>query len=201
MSVRAGSSAPLDTGPRPGERLLATATSLFDREGIRAVGIERLIAEAGVARASLYQAFGSKDALVVAYLEQADRADRERYAQAVRGLDGEPGERVATFFRLAQRSMRRRRYRGCLYINAATEFPEPDHPVHRVVADHRAWQHAEFVAAARQAGAAEPERVGTRLQVLYDGALVGAKAARDLMPIAEAAAVAAEQLPGSPGAG
>lgn len=183
-----------DSRPLPADRLLDTAAALFDREGIRAVGIERLIAEADVARASLYQAFGSKDALVVAYVERADRTDRERYARAVRALAEDPRERIAAFFRLAAAGIRRRRFRGCLYINAATEFPDPDHPVHDAVAAHRDWQRAELVRAARQAGAADPERLGTRLQLLYDGALVGAKTLRDTGPIEEAAALAAELL-------
>ena len=75
------------TRPSPAERLLESAASLFDREGIRAVGIDRLIADADVARASLYQHFGSKDALVVSYLERADGNDRDGYRRAVRGLE------------------------------------------------------------------------------------------------------------------
>ena len=85
----------------PADRLLDTAATLFDREGIRAVGIERLIAEADVARASLYQAFGSKDGLVVAYVERTDRADRERYEREVRGLSDDPAARIDAHFRLA----------------------------------------------------------------------------------------------------
>ncbi len=96
----------------PADRLLDTATSLFDREGIRAVGIERLIAQADVARASLYQAYGSKDALVVAYVERTDRTDRERYQRAVRGLTDDPAARIAAYFELASSSMRKRRFRG-----------------------------------------------------------------------------------------
>lgn len=96
----------------PADRLLDTATTLFDRDGIRAVGIERLIAEADVARASLYQAFGSKDGLVVAYVERTDRADRERYEREVRGLSDDPAARIDAHFRLAAASMQRRRFRG-----------------------------------------------------------------------------------------
>ncbi|MEU7811242.1 TetR family transcriptional regulator [Pseudonocardia sp. NPDC049154] len=191
MAVRA---AKATNRPLPAERLLDVAADLFDREGIRAVGIERLIAEADVARASLYQSFGSKDALVVAYLERADRADRVRYAQAVKALGTDPAGRVAAFFRLAAAGMRRRRFRGCLYVNAATEFPDATHPVHAVVVAHRRWQHAEFAAAARQAGAVDPQRLATRLQLLYDGALVGAKADHEVGPLEEAATLAAELL-------
>lgn len=194
MPVRSPGS---NRGALPGDRLLTAATSLFDREGIRAVGIERLIAEADVARASLYQAFGSKDSLVVAYLEHADRADRERYTRALRGASDDPVDRVAVFFRLALAGARRRRFRGCLYVNAATEFPDARHPVHGVVRAHRRWQLDEFTDTARHAGAAEPERLGRRLQLLYDGALVGSKAARTVEPIEEAATMAGELVAGT----
>lgn len=79
-------------------------------------------------------------------------------------------------------------------MNAATEFPEASHPVHEAVAAHRAWQRTEFTKAAEQAGVADPIRLGGRLQLLYDGALAGAKAAREVRPITEGAVLAAVLL-------
>ncbi|WP_051341237.1 TetR/AcrR family transcriptional regulator [Pseudonocardia spinosispora] len=176
--------------PSPADRLLDSATTLFDREGIRAVGIDRLIADADVARASLYQHFGSKDTLVVSYLRRADEKDRAGYERAVRGLDDRPLDRVRTVFRLAGAAARRRDYRGCLYLNALTEFPDQDSPVRAVVNAHRQWLLTELTTALTQAGAREPEQLATNLQMLYDGALVGSKANRSATPIEQAAALA-----------
>jgi AcrR family transcriptional regulator len=169
--------------PLPADRLLDAAATLFDREGIRAVGVDRLIAEADVARASLYQNFGSKDALVVAWLSRQDEADRDRYSRAVRRDGADPLRRIRTMFELAVTSTGRRHYRGCLYVNALTEFPDQGHPIHEVITEHRRWQRTELADAARQAGAAEPDAVAERIQLLYDGGLVGAKTTHSTEPI------------------
>jgi AcrR family transcriptional regulator len=182
------------TRPSPAERLLDTAAALFDREGIRAVGIDRLIAEADVARASLYQHFGSKDALVVGYLERADGNDRAGYRRAVRGLEEQPRERIRAVFTLAAASAKRRGYRGCLYVNAVTEFPEPRNPVATLVRAHRDWLLGEFTGALAEAGVAQPGKLAARLQLLYDGGLVGSKATHSSEPIARAAELADELI-------
>ncbi|WP_344474585.1 TetR/AcrR family transcriptional regulator [Nonomuraea monospora] len=174
---------------RPADRLLDAATRLFTLHGIRAVGIDQVIAAAGVAKSSLYQAFGSKEALVVAYLERQDAADRAAYRAAVTGVRGGV-ERVLTSFDLAISGAARRSYRGCLYLNAATEFPEADHPVAEAVEAHRAWVRARWSEAL---GAPDPELVA-RIQVLYDGGIAGVKCARSTAPIVLARAMAAELL-------
>jgi AcrR family transcriptional regulator len=176
-------------GRDPGERLLDAAAELFDREGIRAVGIDRLIADAGVARASLYQHFGSKDSLVEAYLRRVDTTDRDRFAAATAALAEQPRERIRTVFTLAEASARRRRYRGCLYVNALTEFPRHTSGVRDVVEAHREWLLDELTVALRQAGVPESAagELAASIQLLYDGALVGSKASRDAEPIRRAA--------------
>ncbi|MED7925902.1 helix-turn-helix domain-containing protein [Nonomuraea sp. LP-02] len=177
---------------RPADRLLDAATRLFTLHGIRAVGIDQVIAAAGVAKSSLYQAFGSKEALVVAYLERQDAADRAAYRAAVTGVrDGV--ERVLTSFDLAIAGAGRRSYRGCLYLNAATEFPEPGHPVAEAVEAHRAWVRARWSEALGDRG---PERdsLVARTQVLYDGGIAGVKCARSTAPIVLAREMAAGLL-------
>lgn len=178
----------------PAERLLEVAAALFDREGIRAVGIDRLLTHADVARASLYQNFGSKDALVVAYLERADRQDRAGYTRAVRDLDDRPLDRIRAVFTLAAAAAKRRGYRGCLYVNATTEFPDPGHPIRRVVLDHRDWLLGELTTALTQAGAPDSDRLAARIQLIYDGALIGSKVTRDTSPITTAAELVEELL-------
>ncbi|MEV4098264.1 TetR/AcrR family transcriptional regulator [Streptosporangium saharense] len=180
------------SSPRPAERLLETVSLLFPLHGIRAVGIDQIIAEAGVAKASLYQAFGSKEALVVAYLERQDATDRAVYRAAVTGVE-DPVERVLLSFDLAIAAARRRSYRGCVFLNAATEFPDSGHPVAEAVEVHRSWVRARWAEALADRG----ERVSflvERLQVLYDGGIAGMKAARSTAPVELAREMARELL-------
>src|SRR5882757_6859587 len=166
----------------PAERLMDTAADLFLREGIRVVGIDRLINEAGVARASLYQNFGSKDDLVVAYLNHEHEADRAGYERAALRRE-EPIDRALMIFDLAESASRHSHYRGCPFLNAATEFPEPTHPVTTVVRKHRQWVLECLAAALREAGVAEPTTVAGQVQILYDGGLAGSKVSRSTKPI------------------
>lgn len=168
--------------PLPAERLLEVARRLFALEGIRAVGIERIIAEANVARASLYQAFGSKDGLVVAYLHEQDMADRAAWQDAARHAT-RPRERILTLFDLAIATAPCRGYRGCVYHNAATEFPDPQHPVSEAVAEHRTWLREMLLTELGALGSADPEGAADALQVLYDGALAGSKFSRCDAPV------------------
>lgn len=155
----------------PAERLLATAVTLFSRYGIRAVGIDRILAESGVARASMYSAYGSKDALVLAYLEHLDRRDRARWTAAVTDV-ADPVEKVLMFFDLALMSAPARNYRGCQYANAATEFPDEEFAPVRA---HRDWLRKTLVALLTEAGVAAPESAARQIQLIYDGALSGSK--------------------------
>jgi AcrR family transcriptional regulator len=177
-----------NTTTSPAERLLTAAGRLFAEHGIRAVGIDQILSTAGVARASLYQSYGSKEALVVAYLERQDTADRAAYRAAVSGA-GDPAQLVLTSFDLARAAARRRSFRGCLYLNAATEFPAADHPVAAAVEEHRAWLRARWAAAlGDRSGLVE------QIQVLYDGGVAGAKASRSEAPITVARRMAEELL-------
>jgi AcrR family transcriptional regulator len=170
------------SGP-PAERLLATAAALFGREGIRAVGIDRIVAEADVARASLYQAFGSKDGLIAAYLDRQDELDRQRWERAAARQHDDAVSKVLLMFDLAAASARKNRYPGCLYLNAAAEFPDPKHPVAASIARHRAGIAERVTGLLARAGVSDPEPTAAELQVLYDGALAGSKMARSVEPV------------------
>lgn len=168
--------------PSPTQRLLDAAGPLFAREGIRAVGVDRVLAEAGVARASLYHAFGSKDGLIAAYIDDQDRADRGKWEKATVDL-GSPQEKILAFFDLARAAALHRGFRGCLYLNAATEFPDPEHPARHAVARHRAWLQEVLLDQLAQIGVAETDPVADRITLFYDGALAGSKFDRSTAPI------------------
>lgn len=165
--------------PSPSQRLLETASVLFAANGIRAVGIDRILADAGVARASLYSSYGSKDALVLAYLDDLDHRDRARWAEAVEGLD-DPVAKILMFFDLAMRTAPTKNFRGCQYANAATEFPQE---ILEPVVAHREWLRVTLVGLLVEAGVPDPEDVAVRLQLIYDGALAGSKFEHSIAPI------------------
>ena len=174
-------------GP-PARRLLDTSTKLFAAQGIRAIGIDRILAEAGVAKASLYSLYGSKDALVLAYLNDLDQNDRNRYRQATARLS-DPRAQILIFFDLAATAAKKRRYRGCLYANAATEYPGAD--LEPVLA-HRRWVLETLTELLSQAGARAPGKLAHDIQLLYDGALLGSKIERSTAPISRARRLAAD---------
>ncbi|MBP1326751.1 AcrR family transcriptional regulator [Leucobacter exalbidus] len=165
------------------DRLLRTASALFAKEGIRAVGIDRILAEAGTAKATLYHAFGSKEALVVAYLEQRDVADRRAYRKQAAVTD-EGIAQVFVPFDLAEKAAAGENYVGCVYANALNEFPDPAHPVALAVRRHRDWIRDQWIEALSPAQ--DAVRMAEEIQVTYDGALFGAKAAQSPQPIRRA---------------
>jgi AcrR family transcriptional regulator len=164
------STAPAPTEHRSSarERLLAAANELFYAEGVQSVGINRIIERSGVAKASLYNLFGSKEELVAAYL--ASRHDRttSRLTEAIESVDDPPQKILAVFDAQAQQ-YQQSDFNGCAFIAASTESPSGGLVEH--AADHfRAWIRAMFTDLAEQAGAPDPASLGRQLHFIYDGA-------------------------------
>ncbi len=174
----------------PADRLLRAAADLFAAQGIRAVGIDQILREAGVAKASLYSSYGSKDALIVAYLEELDQRDRNRWNSAVATLR-DPIGKVLTFFDLAATTANARNFRGCLYANAATEFPGTEWEPVRA---HREWFRETVTALLREAGISRPDNVARRVQLFYDGALTASKMEKTVAPITLARKITREMI-------
>ena len=178
---------------RPAERLLVTATELFGRYGIRAVGVDRILREADCAKASLYSSYGSKDALVIAYLKQLDHTDRSAFTLAVDGL-ADPVAKALTFFDLAQSKALRHDFPGCLYTSAASEFPgvrfEP-------IDDHRQWVRTTLSKFVKAAGGRRPMPTARHIQLLYDGALAASKIEQSVEPIRFARELADDAIAGA----
>jgi AcrR family transcriptional regulator len=155
---------------QPRERLLGAAAKLFYREGIHGVGVERILADAQVTRATMYRHFKGKEDLVEAYLALEDATIRGYFAQAA--AHAGPGtdmlERVIDGI---AEDIARYHTRGCPFINAAAEYPDPDSPVRRLIATHRSWFRGALEQAA--AGRDHPADVAASLVLLRDAALVG----------------------------
>ncbi|TWD20385.1 TetR family transcriptional regulator [Streptomyces sp. T12] len=151
-------------------RLLGTATRIFYAEGIHSVGVDRIIEEAQVTRATLYRHFSGKEELVLAYLDQADQGIRAQIAGA-REPDATPADDVRAVARAIADGIRSPGFRGCAFLNAVAEFPDPDHPVHRAVLDHRQWFLETVTELLGRAGIEPADAAGRHFVMLRDGAM------------------------------
>lgn len=151
------------------DRLLETAVRLFYAEGVHTVGVDRVIAEAGVAKATFYHHFPSKDDLVVAYL----RAEWERQRNVMENVPAEGVARIRLIFTEFAELTCGPGFRGCRFLNAAAEFAEPGHPVRKVVDDYRAWFRALMRDLLLADGRADAERKADFLLLARDGIAVG----------------------------
>ncbi|WP_394248435.1 TetR/AcrR family transcriptional regulator [Arthrobacter pityocampae] len=159
------------TAPPVRERILASATHLFDATSIRSVSADRVIADAGTTKVTFYRHFRSKDHLVVAYLEDQLRllqeaVDRER---------AEGADACAVLLRLAAANgdaACRPGFRGCTFINAAAEYPAAGNPVRDAVEQYRGWLHAVVTELLTELAVEGPDVVADQLIMLRDGAMV-----------------------------
>ncbi|MFN0099433.1 MAG: TetR/AcrR family transcriptional regulator [Gemmatimonadaceae bacterium] len=156
------------TAPGVRDRLLDAADRLFYEEGIRAVGIDRVLAEAGAAKASLYSHFGCKDELVAAYIQR--RVDRARAGMQAYIESVPPPDRALRVFDWVLEWTESEDFRGCPVSHVASELTDQSHPAHAIVADQRNYVRTMFMEFAIAAGVANAERTAGALVVLFDGA-------------------------------
>lgn len=155
----------------PRERLIDTALELFNRQGYRATGIDGLLAEAGCAKMTLYNQFGSKEGLIRAALEARDSRWRTWLRNRVEALAASPRERLLAVFDALEEWFRRPEFRGCLFAKAAAEYPELADPVHRAAARHQRELLAYLRGLAADAGAHRPAPLARALMLLVQGAI------------------------------
>jgi AcrR family transcriptional regulator len=174
------------------ERLLGAAEELFYAEGIHTVGIDRIIARAGVAKASLYDCFGSKDELIRAYLEARHAARRARLQQTL-ATCATPKERLLGVFDAMAESFAEPNFRGCAFVRASAEA-KGGSSVASVCDDARTWQRELFLELARDAGVRDAETFAQQMVLLCDGAWVSAQMDRNAGAATAARKVAAMML-------
>src|SRR6478609_2028475 len=170
------------------ERLLQAADELFYEEGIHTVGIDRVIERAGVAKASLYKNFGSKDELVREYLARRHVRRQARITTMLEKYDA-PRDQVLGVFEVLADIASMPGFRGCAFINASAEAP-PGSSVVGVTEESRGWVRSLFVELATNAGVADPDGLAAELVLLYDGATVGGQMDHDASAALKARAVA-----------
>jgi AcrR family transcriptional regulator len=160
------------------ERLLSTASGLFYREGIRAVGVERILAEAPATRATFYRHFPSKEDLVVAYLRGVDTDIRAGTQAAIEAAPS-PADALRAIGTAVADDLARPEFRGCAFLKAAAEYPDPDDRVRQVVLDHRTWYVTTLTELFAQVFGTSPRRpdpqhAARHFVMMRDGAMSGA---------------------------
>jgi AcrR family transcriptional regulator len=156
-----------------GRRILDTASRLFYEHGIRAVGVEMIASEANVTKKTIYDRFGSKDALIQSYLEERDRHWRQVLTTWVEQEGLDPRGRILAIFNALDDWMESEmQRRGCSFINAYAELAETDHPARPVIEGQKRWLHNLFQKLLSDAGIAETDALATRLLLLHEGAYV-----------------------------
>ncbi|MFF0852942.1 TetR/AcrR family transcriptional regulator [Streptomyces sp. NPDC003280] len=154
------------------QRVLDTAGRLFYERGIHAVGVDLIATEAGVTKKTLYDRFGSKEQIVVAYLTDRDQRWRSFLAQRLDAAGGDPGGRVLAVFDAARAWSAEHGSRGCGMVNAHAEISDPSHPAYAVIAEQKRWMLALFTDLAREVDPERAERLGRTLMLLHEGGLV-----------------------------
>jgi AcrR family transcriptional regulator len=157
-------------GRRAGDRVFEVASDLFRNQGIRAVGVETIVKQAGVAKISLYRSFASKDDLIVAYLNNINATYWANVDEHLARHDKEPRSQLRAYIAYIAESATTAGYRGCPFINYSAEFPDPSHPGHRVAEANRIEMRRRLVVWARAMQVANPAKLADGLLLLIDGA-------------------------------
>ena len=153
-------------------RVLDAAGKLFYERGIHAVGVDLIAAEAGVTKKTLYDRFGSKDQIVVAYLADRDQRWRTFLAQHLDAAGPEPDKRILAVFDASRAWSTEHGSRGCSMVNAHAEISDPSHPAYAIITEQKRWMLALFTDLARELAPGTAQYLGRTLTLLHEGALV-----------------------------
>ncbi|MDN3055526.1 helix-turn-helix domain containing protein [Streptomyces sp. SRF1] len=182
-------------------RVLDAAAELFYGRGINAVGVDLIAKRAGVTKKTLYERFGSKEALVAAYLRERDERWRAWLTAEVDKSPpaASPADRVLATFDALAAWMRRENPRGCGFVNAAAELPDAGHPARQVIADQKRWLRGYLRRLCEDADVAAPDELADELLLLHEGATVlyGLSAVADPVGISRRMALRALERAGA----
>ncbi|WP_395680437.1 TetR/AcrR family transcriptional regulator [Inquilinus sp.] len=155
------------------ETILATAMELFYREGMRAVGVDTVVAASGVAKTSLYRWFPSKDHLIAAVVAEQDRLFWAWWDRVASRHPGAPRDQLRALLAGVVKRLRHPAFRGCPFLNLAAEFPDAEHPGRRICRDNKRELRRRLAGLAESFGAREPQRLADQLGLLINGANAG----------------------------
>jgi AcrR family transcriptional regulator len=176
------------------DHLLETALRLFNQNGYTATGVDLIIAEAGVAKTTLYRHFDTKEDLILAALERQDEQARDAMRAFVEQRTSDPVGRLLATFDCLEAWFRDERFRGCPFVSAAGEHKDSANPVFRAAALHKRLTLAYFEELAHAARFAEPKRIAAEINVLHEGATAVAQMTRTAEPARQARRMATQLL-------
>lgn len=162
--------APSKGEPGARERILATANELFYSEGIRAIGVDTVVARSGVSKTSLYRLFDSKDALIAAFATERDRSFWAWWDRIEEEHADDPHALLDALLTELARRIGHTAFRGCPFLNLTTEFPDQNHPGRVIARNNKEEMRARLAAIVAKLGAANPKRVASQLALLINGA-------------------------------
>jgi AcrR family transcriptional regulator len=162
--------APKRGEPSARERLVGTVAELFYREGVRAVGIDMVAARSGVSKSSLYRTFESKDTLIAAFAEEQNRRYWQWWDGIVDAHAGPPRMKIEALFKALTAQISNPQFRGCPFINLATEIPDKQHPGTVIACSNKQEVRRRLAVLSRDLGARDPRRLAERLALIIDGA-------------------------------
>ncbi|MBX3318109.1 MAG: TetR/AcrR family transcriptional regulator [Phycisphaeraceae bacterium] len=163
------------------ERLLDAAGDLFYKHGFQAVGLDQILDTVGITKTAFYKHFASKDDLIVAILDHRDQREMEEWMAyiRIRGRD-DARRQLEALFELLDDWFKNPEFRGCLFLNALTEFPSENDPINRAARKHGEHLAAAVMELASHAGAAEPGALTEQLMLLVTGAIASRHRGGDL---------------------
>jgi AcrR family transcriptional regulator len=166
-----------EAAPAPAvrQRILDTACALFYERGVRAVGVDLIVEQAGVAKTSLYRFFGTKDELVAAFLTREDDDFWGAWNRVAKQHAHQPAAELEAHLKWIGERAGRSNYRGCPQINVAAEFPEAGHPARKVAAAHKREMRKRLKGIAERMGVAHPNQLAGQLSLLINGAFVSSQ--------------------------
>jgi AcrR family transcriptional regulator len=179
------------------ERLLKIADELFYARGLHAVGIDEIIDKSGAAKATLYAHFPTKDDLIASYLRQRSARWREHLTARLADAPASPVAKIDAVFAILAEGCGTAGFRGCPFINAAVEYPDPRHPASLAGSEHRQWILELFRSLVADARIRPADRVAAQLALLYDSAMVGTQMNRSPSAAAHARDLARILIEGS----
>ena len=163
----------------PRERLIQTAIGLFRQAGIRATGIDLLLAQAGVAKMSLYSHFRSKEDLVIAVIDTQSNQLISALEEAVALSNGSVAGRLGAIFDVVQEKVLSPEFLGCEFIRALSEYPDPPHPINEAVVRHRKRLLTLLAQTLSEGRCEDSEPLASEIMLLMDGALVSCHASHE----------------------
>lgn len=164
------------------DRILNTAGDLFARHGFNAVGIDRIIAEVNTTKTTFYNHFESKDHLIIEVLKIRNTQELDELATDIRRRAGagNPRGQLLAIFDAFDEWFRETDFRGCMFMNAATEFPDDSDPIHQTAISHGAHLADLILKLAQQAGAADAPALAAQFSILLTGSLVQRHVAKNI---------------------